>query len=59
MSRLGLFNNSIPNEVTLLNKRPFVVSKFSLMCVYIYIIFVIVIDFVSKLSLPYRHSGTV
>ena len=28
VSRLGLFNNSIPNEVTMMSKRPFVISKF-------------------------------
>ena len=27
VSRLGLFNNSIPNEVTLMSKRPFVISE--------------------------------
>lgn len=28
VSRLGLFNNSIPHEVTLMSKRPFVISEF-------------------------------
>ena len=28
VSRLGLFNNSIPNEVTTMSKRPFVISEF-------------------------------
>ncbi len=30
VSRLGLFNNSIPNEVTTMSKRPFVISEFAM-----------------------------